>query len=153
MNGSIYRITELNPKLTMEIARLLELTGQASRNMSGGELFGSFGSGGEVTGISGGRRIETDCLIRFVAVHEEARHDGIGSALLSRLLSFYADSSEAAWVLAPKGSGAFFTRFGFERVMSDILPPAVRESRDVAGIEIAAAEIMMLELPKKWPIL
>ncbi|HSG27865.1 MAG TPA: GNAT family N-acetyltransferase [Candidatus Krumholzibacterium sp.] len=153
MDQDICRVTEPDSRLTAEIGRLLERTGQGPRNAPGGVLFAAFGPEGELTGISGGRRIETDALIRFVAVVEERRHKGIGSALLSRVLSCFADGCETAWVLASRGTGEFFTRFGFEPVRSDMLPAHLRESRDLKDLEIAATEIFRLELPKRWPIL
>ena len=50
-----------------------------------------------------------------------------------------------------EGTAGFFEGFGFESRPFGSLPEAIRDSRALAGTEIAAKEPLVLELPKRWP--
>ncbi len=145
-------MTETNPRLSMDIENLLQSAGLSERNTADGDLFASFDSDGTVTGAAAGRQFEKDSLLRFVAVKEEYRRESTGSALVGRLLSYYAGTCERTFVLSRPDAAAFFGRFGFERIQSDRLPDRIRDSADLRKVRIASCEIMVLDLPKKWPI-
>jgi len=152
MDREIYKVTDINPRLSMEMENLLRLAGLSERNAPNGDLFASFESDGTLTGAVSGRQFEKDSLLRFVAVREEQRRESIGSALVGRLLSYYSGACERTFVLSPPPVVSFFARFGFEGIRSDGLPGRIRDSADLARVRIASCEIMSLELPKKWPI-
>ncbi len=146
MSGQVFRITELNPKLEMEIAGLLESTGLLERYRAGGNLFGVFDSGGSLSGIAGSKEFETECLLQFVAVREDERGEGIGTTLVGRVLAASVSGGcERVWVLAVPGCEGYFGRFGFEPVASDRLPETIRNLQDMSGVEIASTRVMSLE--------
>ena len=150
MSGQVFRITELNPKLEMEMAGLLESTGLRGRYRPGCDLFGIFDSDGSLSGIAGSREFETECLLQFVAVREDERGEGIGTTLVGRILAAASGGCDRVWVFAAPGSEGYFGRFGFEPVASDRLPERVRDSQDISGVEIASTRVMSLELPETW---
>ena len=150
MSGQVFRITELNPKLEMEIAELLRSERLENRHFPGCDLFGIFDSDGSLAGITGSREFKTECLLHFVAVKKDKRGEGIGTALVSRVLSYASDRCDSAWVLAVPGSEVYFERFGFEPATTDRIPDRVRDSSDLAGIEIASTKVMTLRLPESW---
>lgn len=150
MSGQVFRITELNPKLEMEIMGLLESEGLEGRYCPGCDLYGIFDSDSSLAGITGSREFKTECLLHFIAVKELERGEGIGTALVSRVLAYASARCSSVWLLAPPGSTGYFERFGFETAASDRIPERIRESKDISGIEIAAMKVMKLTLPDNW---
>jgi N-acetylglutamate synthase-like GNAT family acetyltransferase len=150
MSGQIFRITELNPSLEMEIGRLLESESLKNRYSADCDLFGIFDSDGSLAGITGSREFEKECLLHFVAVMEDERGEGIGTALVSRVLAYVSDRCDSVWVLAVPGTEVYFERFGFGPATTDRIPDSVRDSRDLAAIEIASTKVMTLRLPESW---
>ena len=150
MSGQVFRITELNPKLRMEIIGLLESERLGNRYSPGCDLFGIFDSDSSLAGITGSREFKTECLLLFVAVKEIERGEGIGTALVSKVLAHAADECSSVWLLAAPGSEVYFERFGFEHETTDRMPERVRDSQDVSGIEIASTKVMRLTLPESW---
>ncbi len=151
MSGQVFRITELNPKLEMEIAGLLESEHLDKRYSPGCDLFGIFDSDSSLAGIAGSREFKTECLLLFVAVREIERGEGIGTALVSKVLAHTSGRCSGVWLLAAPGSEGYFERFGFEYEATDRMPERVRDSQDVSGIEIASTKVMRLTLPESWP--
>ena len=150
MTGQVFRITELNPTLEMEINGLLESESLGGRYCPGCDLFGIFDSDGSLAGITGSREFKTECLLHFVAVREDERGEGKGTGLVSRVLAYASGNCSDVWLLALPGSEGYFERFGFEPATTDRLPERIRNSQDVASIEIASTKVMTLRLPDSW---
>jgi len=150
MSGQIFRITELNPTLEMEMTGLLESERLENRYSTECDLFGIFDSDGSLAGITGSREFKTECLLHFVAVKDDERGEGIGTALVSKVLANASERCSRVWVLALPGSEGYFERFGFEPATTDRVPERIRDSQDVAGIEIASTKVMTLRLPDSW---
>jgi N-acetylglutamate synthase-like GNAT family acetyltransferase len=150
MSGQVFRITELNPSLEMELGALLESQRLDGRFSAGLDLYGIFDSDGSLAGIAGSKEFETECLLHFVAVKEDERGEGVGTALVSRILSNASGRCDRVWLLAPPGSEMYFERFGFEPATSDTIPDRIRESRELSGVEIASTRVMTLRLPETW---
>jgi N-acetylglutamate synthase-like GNAT family acetyltransferase len=151
MSGQIFRITELNPKLEMEIAELLRSEGLDNRYSPGCDLYGIFDSDSTLAGITGMREFKTECLLHFVAVKEPERGEGKGTALVSKVLAYASGRCRSVWLFATHGSAGYFERFGFEPAASDRIPVKIRGSQDITGIEIASTKVMKLVLPETWP--
>jgi N-acetylglutamate synthase-like GNAT family acetyltransferase len=150
MSGQVFRITELNPTLEMEIAGLLESESLENRYSTECELFGIFDSDGSLAGITGSREFKTECLLHFVVVRDDERGEGIGTGLVSKVLAYASERCSRVWVFALPGSEVYFERFGFEPATTDRVPERIRDSRAVAGIEIASTKVMTLKLPDSW---
>ncbi len=140
----------MNPTLEMEIAGLLESERLENRYAPGCDLFGIFDSDGSLAGITGSREFKTECLLQFVAVNEDERGEGKGTGLVSRVLAYASGRCSRVWLLALPGSEGYFERFGFEPATTDRLPERIRDSKEVAGIEIASTKVMTLRLPDSW---
>ncbi len=151
MSGQIYRVTETNPRFDMELAELLKDSGLVSRMPGGGVVYASFDSGGSLTGVAAAKQMETDCLLKYVAVAAQLRGKGYGSSLVGRALTFCSGECERAWVLPDEDNLPFFERFGFEPATSDMIPDHISRSRDLKEVEIASFRVMLLEFPTKWP--
>ena len=153
MSGQVFRITELNPRLEMEIGGLLGSERLSDRYSSDCDLFGIFDSDGSLAGITGSREFETECLLHFVAVREDERGEGIGTALVSRVLAHASGRNDNVWALVVPGCEGYFERFGFEHATTGMIPDRIRDSRDLAGMEIASTKVMMLRLPESWQLI
>jgi N-acetylglutamate synthase-like GNAT family acetyltransferase len=151
MSGQVFRITELNPKLEMEIIGLLESEGLANRYCPGCDLYGIFDSDSSLAGIAGARMFKTECLLHFIAVRGPERGEGIGTALVSKVLANASITCSSVWLFSTPGAARYFERFGFESERSDKVPQRVRDSREVSGMEIASTKVMRLHLPDSWP--
>jgi N-acetylglutamate synthase-like GNAT family acetyltransferase len=150
MSGQVFRITELNPTLEMEISGLLGSERLSRRYFPGCDLFGIFDSGGALAGIAGSREFKTECLLHFVAVREDERGEGKGTALVSRVLATASGRCTSIWLRAVPGTERYFERFGFEAATTDRLPGRIRDSQDLSGVEIASTRVMRLRLPESW---
>ncbi|MBN1164248.1 MAG: GNAT family N-acetyltransferase [Candidatus Krumholzibacteriota bacterium] len=153
MDGLVFKVTELNPRLEMDIRDLVEAAGAGDRWIPGGDLFARFDSEGSALGIAGAREFELDCLIELVVVREDWRGKGIGSGLVNKILGYYAGECERVFALADNYTVDFFARFGFESGRRERLPEAIRDFLDIHGVEIASMVIMDIGLPRKWPII
>jgi N-acetylglutamate synthase-like GNAT family acetyltransferase len=152
MSGEVFRITELNPRLEMEIGRLLGTGSLGDRFTTACDMFGIFGSDESLAGIAGCLEIEKECLLHFVIVREGSRGEGVGTALVSRVLAHSSGRCEGAWVLATPGSEVYFERFGFERISTDRIPSGIGTALDRLGVEIASTRVMTLRLPESWQV-
>jgi N-acetylglutamate synthase-like GNAT family acetyltransferase len=150
MSGEVFRITELNPRLEMEVGRLLGAGELGRRFTAECDLFGIFDPDGSLAGIAGCMEIEKECLLQFVMVREAERGEGIGTALVSRILARSSDGCDGAWVFATPGSEGYFARFGFEEAATDRIPARMRAALDRMGIEIASTRVMTVRLPENW---
>jgi len=153
MNERFFKITEANPAIEMEIGALLGAAGLEERFTGSPELFAALDGEGGLLALSGARDLEEECLIEFIAVRRDGRGKGTGSRLMGRVLGYFAGRSRRAWLFSTTGSAGFFERFGFESILPDRVPGQVRDSRAVAGIEIAGTVPMLLALPSRWPVI
>ncbi len=153
MDGQVFKVTGLNPRLEMEIGRLMKESAMPVSWLEGPEIFARFDSQGSVAGVAGSRALGNDCILQFVAVRGDMRRQGVGSSLVGRVLDFYSGECERIFLLSRKDTEGFFERFGFGRISSDMIPDSIRNSKAVDGVEIARTIIMTHDLPRKWPIL
>ncbi len=111
--------------------------------MSGGELVGC--AGAEVHGRQGDL-----ALLRSVAVAPGLQGQGIGRALLQRLLLEAPRRGIRRLALLTTSAADWFTRFGFERVDEGEAPAlrrALAASAELQGACPASATLMALTLP------
>ncbi len=85
-------------------------------------------------------------LLRSVAVRPDARHAGLGRALVARVLDgLRRDGVCEAWLLTTTAAG-FFARLGFRVARREDAPSAMRASTQFAGACPATATCMTLML-------
>ena len=146
---NIVKVTELNPQLEMEVFDILEEAELASRWLSGSELFVKFDSQGGVQGVACANEFGKDCLIHLVAVRENSRGKGTGSALVNHVLGYFSGRCERIYILAEEAQG-FFRHFGFKAVSTDMLPESITGSKEIKGFITTGTVVMLLELPHRW---
>lgn len=137
----------------MDAAELLDDTGLSARRFPGGDMFASFSSDGRLLGLASSRRFDSDCFLRYVAVRDGSRLDGIGSSLVGRILSYYSGECEKIFLVSPPDTADFFVRFGFAKINPGKLPEDIRESKELQSVSISTSVVMGLELPRKWPMI
>lgn len=92
------------------------------------------GLGGERVGVGGVERYGSDALLRSVAVVEERRGEGVGSALCEELERRAARDGVGALYLLTTTAADFFAVRGYERVDRDAVPAPLRESPQFASL-------------------
>lgn len=111
-------------------------------------------AGGEVVGCAGAELHGDQALLRSVAVAPGLQGQGIGQALLQRLLLEANRRRVRRIALLTTTAADWFVRFGFERV-SDHDAPALREalaaSAELQGVCPASATLMALTLADAPP--
>ncbi len=152
MEAEIYKITDLHSELRKEIERLPGLEGSTARKSRTEDIFGAFSSDGSLLGVVTGKRFDGDCLLKHLAVRSDYQNKGTGSGLTGRFLSSYSGICERCYALSLPEMKGFFERFGFEQARSGALPDHIRETEYLQDIEIAGIVVMILKMPKKWPI-
>ena len=147
MEGLVVKVTELNPRLDMEIRDLLADTGRGRPTFEECDLFVRMDDAGRLIGVAYCVAGDEYCHLLDVAVRRESRGEGQGSMIINHLLTHYASACDMMYVVAEEEG--FFERFGFERIPHDRLPEEVRR-RAEAGGERAHGTAMELELQSQW---
>lgn len=98
------------------------------------------------TGLVGLQLFGHSALLRSLVVSPEARSSGMGSALV-RYAEQYAHSQGAHTLfLLTTTAEAFFVRHGYSKSARDLAPPAIRSTREFAGMCPASAAFMSKQL-------
>ena len=107
MDHQVVKVTELTPQLDMEVLNIASAAGLEGRMLPGSELFVRFDKHGRVQGAACGNSFGESCLIYLVAVREESRGMGTGSALVNHLLMYYSQRCKEAYILVDNAKGFF----------------------------------------------
>ncbi|WGY70482.1 GNAT family N-acetyltransferase [Burkholderia cepacia] len=83
-------------------------------------------------------------LIRSIAVAEGARGNGLGKAVVSRLLDACRGRAVEAIVLRTTTAETYFARLGFVRIALGDVPGPLLSSGQFAGVCPASATVMLL---------
>jgi amino-acid N-acetyltransferase len=99
-------------------------------------------SNGKLVGSAGVETYTKLGLLRGVAVDRAARRQGIGTALVQRILSRAAVDRLSALYLLTTSAARYFERFGFEVSSRDDAPDGIRESWEFRSGCPATATLM-----------
>lgn len=147
MDGQVLKVTELNPRLGMEVTGLLREEGAEWLEES--ELFVRFGPDGRVLGVACISEFDEDCLISLVVVKGDSKGKGTGSSLINHILGYFSGRCDRVYVLAGEARG-FFQRFGFRGVSPDDVPEPIIGFCKSRSLLNRGGDIMMLNLPRSW---
>ncbi len=145
MEELVVKVTELNPQLEMEIRNLLAGMGTSPPRFGGCELFARMDRSGRVLGVACAVEGEGFCHLLFVAVRPDSRRQGTGGMLVNHLLSHYAGTCDAMYLVTE--DEGFFERFGFEAIPRERLPEEIRFRIEPGG---SGSKAMGIELPGHW---
>jgi N-acetylglutamate synthase-like GNAT family acetyltransferase len=148
MEEIIVKVTELNPQLEMEIRDLLAGMGTVSPGFDGCELFARMDRSGRVLGVACAVEGDEFCHLLFVAVRPDSRRQGTGSMLVNHMLSHYAGTYDAMYLVTEDET--FFERFGFVRVPRERLPEEIRLRTGRSRPGESDVTAMRIELPGHW---
>ena len=90
------------------------------------------------SGLVGLELFGQKALLRSLVVSDAARSRGLGSALLAQAKNTRVRSACARYYLLTTTAEEFFKRRGFHTAAREDAPPAIRESREFAGLCPAA---------------
>jgi N-acetylglutamate synthase-like GNAT family acetyltransferase len=103
--------------------------------------------GGRIVGYVGLEVSGPDALLRSAVIFIHARGQGLGRAMIERLLALASDYGiERVWLLTTSGPG-FFAKLGFGDVERAGVPAAIASSEEFTHLSPATAVCMVRELP------
>jgi amino-acid N-acetyltransferase len=110
------------------------------------EHFFFWGPEGSPTGLVGLEMFGNVALLRSLVVDPAARSSGMGSALV-RHAEHYAQAQgvRTLFLLTTTAEG-FFTRHGYSKTGREAAPPAIRSTREFAGICPASSAFLSKQL-------
>jgi amino-acid N-acetyltransferase len=104
-------------------------------------------AGGRIVGYVGLEVSGPDALLRSAVIFIHARRQGLGRAMIERLLALASDYGiERVWLLTTSAPG-FFARLGFGDVERAGVPAAIAASEEFTHLCPATAVCMVRELP------
>lgn len=101
---------------------------------------------GELVGVAGLEIRCDDALLRSVAVHPDWRSKGVGRALVTRAISEAEARGIQALYLLTTTAERYFPSFGFQKIMRDEVPQAIRETDEFTKACPASAAVMSRKL-------
>jgi amino-acid N-acetyltransferase len=107
------------------------------------EHFFFVGSDGSPTGLVGLELYGTDALLRSLVVGENARSQGLGSALVEHAEQHAASRSVRSIYLLTTTAGVYFQRLGYERINRSQAPPSIERTREFASLCPASSAFMV----------
>ncbi|MGC2032276.1 MAG: arsenic resistance N-acetyltransferase ArsN2 [Steroidobacteraceae bacterium] len=110
------------------------------------EHFFFMGSDGAPTGLVGIEIYGTDALLRSLVVTENARTQGIGSALVQHAEDYATSRRVSALYLLTTTAEDFFERRDYRRIDRTQAPPAIQSTAEFARLCPASSAFMMKRL-------
>ena len=148
MEELVVKVMMPEPRLESEIRDLIGGTMIGSAPFESSDIFARIDGAGRLLGVACAVESEKYCHLLIVTVHPGARGQGTGSMLVNHLLSYYAGTCDAMYLVAEEEG--FFERFGFQSIPFEGLPEDIRSRvvRERAATPRAVA--MRIELPGDW---
>jgi amino-acid N-acetyltransferase len=112
------------------------------------EHFFFVGSGGAPTGLVGLEIYGSDALLRSLVVDENARGQGLGSALTDHAERYAASRNVRAIYLLTTTAETFFRRLGYQRIDRREAPPEIKSTREFVDLCPASSAFMFKRLAK-----
>ena len=110
------------------------------------ENFLSCGDNGTLDGVVGLELYQPVALLRSLAVASRSRRRGVGSTLLAEA-ERYARLREVKEIyLLTTTAERFFARSGYERILRDAAPQAIRETQEFSSLCPASSAVMRKRL-------
>jgi amino-acid N-acetyltransferase len=127
---------------------LLQAQGLPFSDITDGHLehFFFVGSDGSPTGLVGLEIYGSDALLRSLVVGENAKGNGLGSALIDHAEQYAASKGVRSIYLLTTTAETFFRRLGYERIDRSQAPPSIERTREFASLCPASSAFMVKSL-------
>jgi amino-acid N-acetyltransferase len=110
------------------------------------EHFFFVGSDSAPTGLVGLEICGSDALLRSLVVDENARGQGLGSALTDHAEQYAASRNVRTIYLLTTTAETFFRRLGYQRIDRREAPPEIKSTREFADLCPASSAFMFKRL-------
>jgi amino-acid N-acetyltransferase len=110
------------------------------------EHFFFVGSDSAPTGLVGLEIYGSDALLRSLVVDENARGQGLGSALTDHAEQYAASRNVRTIYLLTTTAETFFRRLGYQRIDRREAPPEIKSTREFADLCPASSAFMFKRL-------
>ncbi len=135
-------ITPLGADELPEVTALLGANGLPITDLSPAIRFLGVRDRAGLEGVVGVERHGEVGLLRSLAVRQDRRESGLGSALVLEVERLAATEGVGALYLLTTTAERFFSRRGYARVERDGVPAAIRATSEFASICPASAAVM-----------
>jgi amino-acid N-acetyltransferase len=142
-------VSSIRPQPSLGAAKALLATAQlptADLTEAHCQHFFYWGPASAPAGLVGLELFGDDALLRSLVVGPDARSSGIGSALVHFAESHAREQGVRALYLLTTTAEPFFHRLGYSNVPRDAAPPAIKTTREFAGICPASSAFMFKQL-------
>jgi amino-acid N-acetyltransferase len=139
-------ITPLGADELPEVTALLGANGLPTADLSAAIRFLGARDGDGLEGVVGVERHGELGLLRSLAVRQDRREGGLGSALVLEVERIAAAEGVGALYLLTTTAEPFFSRRGYSRVGRDAVPAGIRESSEFALVCPSSAAVMQKSL-------
>jgi amino-acid N-acetyltransferase len=110
------------------------------------EHFFFVGSDGSPTGLVGLELYGANAMLRSLVVSENARGQGLGSALTDHAEQYAASKNVRSIYLLTTTAEVFFKRLGYERIDRSLAPPTIKRTPEFASLCPASSALMLKSL-------
>ncbi len=130
------------------VKRLLSDAELPTADLTPGHMAHFFGCGtpGDVKGVIGLELHVPAALLRSLAVAASERERGIGRKLVAYAERYARECGVGELYLLTLTAESFFRRLGYEPVARDIVPEAIKKTREYAGVCPSSATVMVKAL-------
>lgn len=139
-------ITPLGADELPEVTALLGANGLPIADLSPAIRFLGVRDDGGLEGVVGVERHGDLGLLRSLAVRQDRRESGLGSALVLEVERIASAEGVGALYLLTTTAERFFTRRGYARIGREAVPVAIRESSEFALVCPSSAAVMQKSL-------
>ena len=139
-------ITPLGADELPEVTALLGANGLPTADLSAAIRFLGVRDGDGLEGVVGVERHGELGLLRSLAVRQDRRESGLGSALVLEVERLAAAEGVGALYLLTTTAEPFFSRRGYSRIGRDSVPMAIRETSEFALVCPSTAAVMQKAL-------
>ena len=110
------------------------------------EHFFYWGPANAPTGLVGLELFGDVALLRSLAVSADVRSSGMGTALVRHAESYALSQGVRTLYLLTTTAEGFFVRLGYAGVARNVAPPAIRSTREFAGLCPSSSAFMSKQL-------
>ena len=142
----------IRPRPSLAAAKaLLEAAGLPSGDLTVAhcEQFFFWGPPDAPTGLVGLELFGNVALLRSLVVSPDTRSSGMGTALVRYVESYALSQGVRTLFLLTTTAEGFFARLGYSNTARDAAPPAIRSTREFAGICPASSAFMSKQLRER----
>lgn len=150
MNAESLRLNKSQVCLSEELKRFASILKQHKLPYSDlsihQHLLFEFNSGGTIVGTGGLEIYDRLALLRSVTIHPDWRGRNLGTEVVRQMQMVAKSKGVSSLFLLTTSAEPFFRKLGFEMTPREIVPDAIRATKEFTGICPSSAIVMSIRL-------